>query len=766
MNAMFRPTATSPAHPDPDPAPGERPPDDLDLLINTLPPTWQDTLERLSPLPHWTDHTAQAAGVPLPFTWRNLARTALPVTAHPSGLTPHADLRAALQGRARARTDWKEIALAGARACERDGLPYEAVTLYLSANAVPDAIRIAQSLTNSWETHADWQRARDTLDQISEPNLDLPERALLALALVETGDGERGTAIAADVLSTRPHVAAYYALARQAYRTGDLGTFRDMTELGAEHTTRQRDLVFADRFRALYWHLKHDPDRAMHAARNAITRAENVNDRALHLSALTTLAFVQEHHATDEQSIRTYETVLDACLSLGYTHRAVPVIQVLWTKYRAGRHTRAARALLARTAGLYADHAPGQLNTWAMQAEQSLTEGDLTGALEHYRHLHRLARRERYLMASWKYVVEYAALVLFHANQPAELHDVLGVLDTATIESDNGQRNARTAALLLQAHAGAWTDVDRGVQDALAWTQGRHLGPNVMLTFLQARAAQQLGHLTSAHAEQLLAALRHTPAERAHLNLLPVWRNALLQAFITADWHASAWQDLQRDLAEDATPDRPDVVIRTLGHRSVTWDGQPLVLTDREAELLAYVAVHGAVHPGAAARALWPDRDPARALASARVTRSHVNNAAPGPLIVSTGTRSGLTWTLSPDVQVDVDATAALNAQDPHDARTRDQGTFLPGTDAEWAAQVRAQLAEHLAALYREAARTAPDPPRWWQAAAIHSQDPDDFEALAASALTQGRADLALAAQRALTQLQHGELAVLPPMPT
>lgn len=763
---MSRPTPTSPTRLDPDPAPGERPPDGLDLLINTLPPSWQDALERLSPLPHWTDHTAQSAGVPLPFTWRNLTRTALPVAVHPGGLTPHAALHAALQGRARARPDWQALALAGARACERDGMPYEAVTLYLSANAVPDAIRIAQSLTNSWETHADWQRARDTLDQIREPNLDLPERALLALALVETGDGERGTAIATDVLSTRPHVAAYYALARQAYRTGDLGTFRDMTELGAEHTTRQRDLVFADRFRALYWHLKHDPDRAMHAARNAITRAENVNDRALHLSALTTLAFVQEHHATDEQSIRTYETVLDACLSLGYLHRAVPVIQVLWTKYRAGRHTGAARALLARTADLYADHPPGQLNTWAMQAELHLTEGDLSGALEHYRHLHRLARRERHLMASWKYAVEYAALLLFHANQPDEVHEVLEMLGTATIESDSGQRNVRTASLLLKAYSGAWADVDRDLQEVLAWVQGRHLGPNVMLAFLGACAAQLLGHLTPAHAEQLQAALRHAPADRAHLNLLPGCQAALLQAFIGAGWNAADWQDLQRDLAEDATPERPSVVIRTLGHRTVTWDGQVLTLTDREAELLAYVAVHGAVHPGAAAQALWPDRDPARALASARVTRSHVNNAAPRPLLVSSGTRSELTWSLSPDVQVDLDATATLETHDPQGARTWDQGTFLPGTEAEWAAQVRARLAEHLAALYREAARTAPDPTRWWQAAAIHSQDPDDFEALAAAAFTQGRADLALAAQRALTQLQHGELAVLPPMPT
>lgn len=765
MNVMSRPTPTSSARLDTDSTPGERPPDDLDPLIDTLPPTWQDTLERLSPLPHWTDHTAQAAGVPLPFTWRNLARTALPVTAHPGGLTPHAALRAALQARARARPDWEALALAGARACERDGLPYEAVTLYLGANAVPEALRIARSLIDTWEAHADFQRARDTLDQIGETHLDLPDRAMLALALVETGEGERGTALARIVLAMHPHPSAFYALARHAYRTGDLELYRDMTDQGALHATRQRDLVYADRFRALYWYFKHDPERALHAARNAVTRAESVNDRPLHLSALTTLAFVQDLHASTEQSILTYETVLDVCLALGYPLRAVPVIQVLWTKYRAAHNHRAARNLLARTANLYADHPPGQLNTWAMQAEQGLTDGDLSGALRHYRLLHGLARREGHLLAGWKYAVEYAALLLFHDPDPVEVQRMLSWLDTR-IDSDVGQRNRRTAALLLQARDGAWADVSRNVRDLQGWAQDQHLVPNVFLAFLEARAAQHLGQLSAIHAEQLLEAIDHTPVDRAHLNLLPDWRNALFHAFITAGWQADAWVKLQRDLADDAKPDRPTLIIRTLGQRSASWDGQGLTLTDREAELLTYVALHGTVVPSAAARALWPDRDPARALASAQVTRSKVNNAAPGPLIVSSGPRGNLTWTLSPDITVDLDVTAILNTQDPHDAGARDQGTFLPGTEAEWVEQTRRQLAEHLAALYREAARTAPDPTRWWQAAAIHSQDPEDFEALAAAALALGRTDLALAAQRALTQLHHGELAVLLPMPT
>lgn len=739
----------------------------FEALLTALPSDWQDALERLSVLSEWTDNDVRGARATLPFTWADLVGVGLPVTERMggSGVTPHDLLLASLNRRARARPDWAALAHSGARHAERRGQPLQAISLYLDAGDSAQAARVAQGLTDRWERHADWVLARDTLLSIGEGHLDPATRALLALALTESGDPERGAVIARAVNAESPQATAHLALGLQAFRNGEPEELAHHVAQGRAVATRQRDLVQMARIQAIYHSLQKEGELALEEARGAVDRAAAMNDRALHLSALMILAHLQQVFRVVgiDETIRTLEALLDTCLTVGYTHRAMPLVDELFPEYLSTRRLSDARRLASAAQDLFTNYPMGRVRAVIYLANLALTAGERDEAIRLFDAATSAALEIGDVPAFRRHMVEYAALLLFHARCRAKAENIIS-LQAAQTDAPGVDRNQRTTEIFLLAHDGDWPEVLKASRAAQAIEVGHGFTTDFTLALLEAWAARELGILCEADSSRMLDGLAGCPRDRYMLNICQDWRERLTDEFIRRGWHAGEWTAVHAEVDEDARPVRPVLQVRTLGTLSATLNEQPLALSARQLELLTFVALHSPVTQDAAAQAVWADREPGRARASAQVTRSTLNAAAGQPLLVSSGERRNPTWAISGDVVLDVDVQALLNEKNAEAARDLHVGIPLPGSDSPWVEDLRASVTTHLAHVYRNAATTRDDAAalRWMQAAALLTQHAGDFEQLAHLAQGLGQSDVALAAQLAVQQLARGEIASLP----
>lgn len=733
-------------------------PDEPDLhhRLTVLPHTWRDALTDLSVLDTWTDDSAAALGLTLPFTWADLLHTDLPLTPIDRGVTPHDTLLRQLHPPSPHPTPQRATlhARAGAWA-ERRGQPYTAITHYLDARQPDHAARVAGGLSELWERHADWLLCRTTLERIGEPHLTPAQRALLALALTETADPERGEALAHRVNSETPSTTAYLALALQAYRRGDRDVFGAHITAGEHAAQRQQDLVQMGRMRAIWYQLGHDLERATEEAHTAVRRAQAISETSLHLSALGVLSFLLLRQGRTDEALSIDEQILDASRALGYLHRLMPTIERLTKLYLDRGRIHDAERMLTPYTELYRRQYPlGLPVILGALAEVQLARHDPGAATAYLREAYRLASD---LKDPQDILKHGSALIVVLTLQhgAAHLDEARAVLAASEITSDVtvNQRLIATAQAYILAAQGDWAHALSTAEHAQAHLNAQGEAPDYLLTLVEARAALALGQLTPTHLQRLQDAAVPYPSDQHYLRINPEWHR-LLQGAQTGTLHPAA-----------PPAARPTLHAVTLGAVQLTFGDQPLALPSTPTvELLLALLVRGHARQDDLALDVWPGRDIKRARASAQVARSTINAASGIPLILTEGRgRPNPKWRLNPDVDVQLDLQELLQTRDPHRVRKLYRGAFLVGHDAPWVTPIREAINAHLREVYSATMHVSSpaEALRWACELAVITQSADDFEAVRNLARVHGHQDLMLQAEQALLVLAQGETVTL-----
>lgn len=737
----------------------------LSERLAALPPTWRTTLVNLSVLDSWTDDSAAALHLTLPFTWAALLSTDLPLTPVERGVAPHHTLLQHLQTLVdEASTARLLLHARAAEWAERRGQPYTAITHHLHAGHPEQAAWVAAGLLDVWERHSDWVLCRNTLERIGEAHLNPAQRALLALALTETADPERGEALAHQVNAEEPSATAYLALALQAFRRGDRETFGQHIAAGERAANRQQELVQMGRLRAIWYQLGHDLESASQEARKAVRRAQAISETSLHLSALDVLSFVLTRQGRTDEALIIYEQILEAGLALGYLHRMMSTIDRLTKLYLdRGRVTDAER-MLTPYLEIYQHRYPQGLPTvLGSLADVHIARQEPAAALARLREAFRLDTHLKNAQGALKHGSALIVLLTLHEGR-AGLEEAHEVMASARFESDlsvNRRLVATAEAYLLAAQedwARALAVADRAQDEEYA-QEGTY---DYLLALVQARAALALGQPTPSHLERMAQASVQYPSDQHFLDLNPHWRDLLQRAGTAAGWQGGA--------AEECRPEQPlsprtALQVTTLGSVQLSFADEPLQLPSvPTTELLIALLLHGSARQDDLAQDVWPHRDIKRARSSAQVARSTINAATGIPLILTEGRgRTNPLWTLNPEVGVQLDVQTLLTTTDPQRVRELHGGAFLTGHDAAWVLQVREDINAHLRRVYQTAIHSSPSGQalRWACELAVITQAADDFEAVRTLAQTQGHPDLALQAERALRVLAQGETVTL-----
>lgn len=689
-------------------------------LIARLPPQERAALPTLSVRQSWTAHAWEALDLGVQEATFERWRTAgLPVFRTPTGWSLHGRLCAAvLEDLAGEPEQWALAHERVARYEERQGRLLSALILSSRGGLEGMARRLLDALTPRWTQQQEWPLLSAALQSVSSAYLSDALRGLLGLALVESGEGERGAALVQDV----PHAFARLALGLHAYRTGVIPEMLEHVNAGLDLATQAYEVIQLLRFRAVAHAALNDTAAALRDINEAIHRAQGIGSHDLHLAGLSVKGFVQDQSGHAEAALHTYEQVYQLGVRLGLMRRITPVLDQLSKAYLRQRRTVDARRVLddhLRVCQVTTPRVLPRLHTQLVQVLYLQGEAERALALAHETFEHATAQDDL-LTASYvtlfllpRLIVdgEYRRAVTIQQHLYARLnwqsHPTLRAIHNvleAYLAYGAGDRAAaaRQAEVCLQ-------EADDPPRSSTA----------VLAHLLLARVTFETGRLDQHSPQGLLEALGRNPEEYGVLRMLRTWMAPVLAAWSGLNPEHAALRELGTRAPVDES-ETPHLHVMTFGGASVQLNGTVIpVGTAANMEALVYRALHSDVRQDMIADAVWPGRELKRARASAQVARTtinaHVREAiqARWPSVrldlLTSGTQGQRNpeWAWHPGVRLTLDVDALLAATTPERVLALRRGPFLPHSTHEWVLEWRYLTDLHAARVFLRAAQDA-----------------------------------------------------------
>jgi len=687
----------------------------VEQLFNPLPAELKDTLLTLAIKETWSpeDFPMLPSGI---SGFSVIQQVGVPLTLlGDQRFLPHDVVRAFL----RAELDRNpqrahDVYVHFARALEQQDLPYQALHWFWEGRELADVIRLAETLMPQWFQYSDWLLVRETLGPVTLTLLSPVLQALMAVALMETGEGPAGKVIALRLIDSPDLVTplAYFALTLVAFRAGDPQAAIDYANAGLELAVHEVDRIRL--LRALAAALSSTPrlEEGLQVATEAVQRAEAFGDASALLACISIKAYLLQRLKQYDQSLREYERAYTAGRHLGFLNRLVPLLTHLSLQYIVIGRLGEAEAILEEFLLLCETryplgipmlckslsslrHAQGQ-KAQAVAAgkrafEQSLAFDDMTGATD--------------------------SLFFFVYDEilDGKVEEAQRIYDKLFLQQSSNNNYIRISQVTLQAYllfARGQVQESQVVSQAFLATCPTDNLPPLNLLVLNAEIARQQGKLEQAHLERCFA-----PCEgnliRQHnlwqiLDLFPV----LLETVLTQGWTPQGFAERHQPAPQ--VPLSRTLHLRTLGAVSLTLNGTPVnFVLDKALQALVYVLLEPGAQQDSVADALWADKDLRRGRQSARSARLNLNThlqvlqtdlGLPAmPLIVTPGRgRQNSPWKLANHFELRCDAQEILMQADPAQVQQLYQGLFLPGNDSEWAAHWRRNIDDHVAAILRQ----------------------------------------------------------------
>lgn len=725
-------------------------------LISQLTPDEREALPTLGVLQAWTPEALRAFGLPLDETnFSHMHATGLPIRFTQKGWVLHERFCAELR---RQLADdphrWQAIHLQAAQYEEREGRLLSALILSSRGHLARLTRRLLDALTPRWAQQQEWSLLSAVLQSVPSGHLTPAHRGLLGLALVESGEGERGAQVAQDT----PHPVAHLALGLHAYRTGAIPEMLGHVNAGLTLASQTWEVIQLLRFRAIAHAALNETSAAMQDVDEAIYRAQGIHDQGLQLAGLGVKGFLQDQSGASECALQTYEQVYQLGTRLGLTRRITPALDQLSQLYLRQRRTVDARRVLEdhlKTCQVTAPLALAGLQTRLVQVQY--LQGEAAPALHLAQATFEHAMAQGDLLTASQVALfllprlvvdgEYRRAVLVQSHLYARLkwqthpelratHEVLGAY--LTYGAGDAAQAAHQAAACLRETKGA----PRSSTSVLA-----HL--------LLARIAYETNCLEGHSPQGLLDALDQDPMEYAVLRMLRAWMAPALAAWSQLNPNHIALRELGTRAPVDES-ETPQLHLMTFGGASVQLNGTLIqVGTNANMEALVYRAFHPEARQDMIADAVWPGRELKRARASAQVARTTINASVreaiqtrwPGIRLdlLTSGAQGQRNpeWCWNPEVRLTSDVDALLAATTPERVLALRPGPFLPHSAHEWVLEWRELTDTHAATVFMRAAREAGagrEGMRWAMHAAVTGASPEAYTLLEAYAQASGEA--------------------------
>lgn len=623
-----------------------------------------------------------------------LVQAGLPVIVRKGGATLHPRLTALLEEAHAGTPAWQAAAHKAALTAEGQGILLQASLLHLRAGDPAAAAGLLGALVPRWADSLDWPLVRFALGHLPMLAHTPLLRGLHARALIETGDGPAGDALATDT----PGPAARLARATHALRTGHLTAARAFVEAGLVEATDPRDVIdlLVQHSLVAVQDPEQDGEVALDALQEAADRAQAIGDAGAHVTAVFTRGYVLRHLGRPTEALNTLTTAAEAAWQLGLPRRLAQATELLGDLHLEAGNVKAAQDALdsVRESALVTDPALlARLQT--LQAQVHALTGRPDAALDLLERATHVSLDTGDLLGA-----RYAALHLVPALALRGKLPRAQSLDNAL----HGRLQWREVSILrasyhaLQAYLAFGSgDEDRARVHLSEWAAVT--GEGTTVTWLLGRALQ--ARLSGPAMPEALAALRTALSSDGRLAAAG---QVVLPSLLGLDLAASQLLP-QRSLAPSA---HPVVMVKTLGAVGLTVNGLPVGAPGRAVEALAYRLLHPYTTHDEIAAQVWPDAEGSAARRSASVARNTLNHVLTTVLSgtvngdVLRGGRKGQRnppWTVHPDVTITTDAHEVLRTFDAGAVRLLNQGLFLPRRHDEWVHDVRERLDAHVTAV-------------------------------------------------------------------
>ncbi|MFC5849597.1 AAA family ATPase [Deinococcus petrolearius] len=757
-------------------------------VVNTLPQEVRQVLPHLAVLSTWSAEEARSLGIPVPVGWLDaVLRAGLPLTPLGEGkFAPHDVVRELLTRQLKQDLGlWRTLHLKVGQQAEAQGQPYSAVRHYVQAGREDLAMRLAEELVPRWYRAADWLLAREALEPVPNLQLTAPLRSILALALLETGETERGRGLAQEQLRLFPTPTAHLTLSLDAYRTGNLPAMIQHIEAGLALATEQRDVIQLLRFKAAYLQGVSRVDEGLAVADEAVQRAEAMGDVSLKIATLSVRAYIFEQKQERDSALRDHERAYQAGQQLGLTNRLMPIVDRLALLYvgrdRADEAVQLLENFLIACERTYPIGVPSAQRRLAqVRHAQGRTDDGIRIARQAF---DELLRQENPISASDAFVYFFYTELLFGQKLEAVLaFDRLQVLlgeEKSKLSTISWVRNREANAYLSY--------MDGHLKDALSYLDEsanenlRAYNTSTVLTELLRSEIMRLeGQLSRSNADAVAEALQKRPEDVAEVRMVHPYFKPLLQEFVKQGWSTPVFSDLLKRCVRPVESAAPQIQLElaTLGRVKAAVKGQEIRLGHVSAiEALVYRVLHPTARQDQLADEVWGGADLKRARQSGHTARSTLNTSfreavkslgipLATDLILPSQGRRNPEWVLNNTVQITCDALTIVESRDPHEVLRLYGGPFLPDSGSEWAGHHREVIHKHVVQVLHEgAALIESQNPQtalaWLVKAADLAQTPEAFERVVLLSCQMGESALMQAAEQAIHSLEAGEVALL-----
>lgn len=613
-----------------------------------------------------------------------LIAAGLPIINRGPTVNLHPCLNALLESQHAGSADWTAAARSAARQAEREGVLLNAAALYLRAGDVSSAADLLEPLAARWAERFDWPPVRYALSALPEEALTPVLRGLLARALIETGEGESGNALA----TPSRHPTALLARIVHAARSGRQGAVHALIEEGLQVATDARDVIHLLIQSGNAAATSEDPrevEQALQALQEAEGRARAISDAALQVTALLTRGYVLTSQRRPDEARGVLMAAAQAARAQQLTRNMGHALELLCDlDLQAGRTAEARQVMTESLTDAVITDPVLLSRVHALHMRLNVLEGKGDAVAE-------LARRA--------FAASFGAGDLLGARYAA-LHLVPLLALTGDVASARQVTDTLHARLEWQ-QVPLLTHSYHVFEAYLAFGAGDHAGA---LAHLNASAPQDDGARPTI-TWALEVALRDLLGPGGTPRAPWPGDDARLAATVRLiHAHASGEEAPGTDApAPQSTPDPLEVKVRTLGQIGAWVGGREVVVYRPALIALAYRLLHPHARQDEIATQVWPDATDAQGRMSASRARTDLNRAlqvaSPAALAeveVLRGGRRGQRnpeWTVHPDVTMTLDVHGLLASTDP-DVVGR-AGEFLPGVEGEWIEGIRAQIRAH-----------------------------------------------------------------------
>ncbi|AZI44291.1 hypothetical protein EHF33_15490 [Deinococcus psychrotolerans] len=310
----------------------------VEQLFIPLPAPLKETLLTLAIKDTWTpeDFPILTSGVS-GFTL--IQQAGVPLTPlEDQRFVPHDVVRAFLRAELNRNPHRaRGVYLRFARSLEQQDLPYQALHWFWEAREMADVIRLAEMLTPQWIQYSDWLLVRETLGPVTLTLLSPQLQALMAVALIETGEGSAGRELALRLIASPELVTAmsYFVLVISSFRAGNPLESVAYADAGLAIATDEADCIRLLRTKAGALSSTSRLEEGLGIAQEAVDRAQRLGDISGLLACVTTKAYLLEQLGRSDEALEEYERTHVAGRHHGFLNRSVPMVAHLAPYYVA-----------------------------------------------------------------------------------------------------------------------------------------------------------------------------------------------------------------------------------------------------------------------------------------------------------------------------------------------------------------------------------------------------------------------------------------------